>query len=118
MGGSREGRRYLYRIEGTMREQTWREKSACVIRDIIKDNEGKTPEEIRRILRNHYPFGSRQYYPYKVWLDEIKRQLNIYKKNPLPVPEGQLELFGDSTHAKEDIEHERRTDRGPDRQRS
>ena len=29
----------------------------------------------RKELKDAYPFGPRQYHPYKIWLDEIGRQL-------------------------------------------
>jgi hypothetical protein len=41
--------------------------------DNRKGFEGNT-RQIRKALTDSYPFGPRQYHPYKVWLDEIKIQ--------------------------------------------
>jgi hypothetical protein len=34
----------------------------------------------RARLREAYPFGERKYHPYKIWLDEIRRQLGTTDK--------------------------------------
>lgn len=62
-------------------ESGWRRKAAEVISKVMADNPHKTEVEIRKLLRYAYPFGPRQYHPYKIWLDEIKRQLG--KKWPI-----------------------------------
>jgi hypothetical protein len=33
-------------------------------------------------LFDAYPFGERKYTPYKIWLDEIKRQVGTKKEGP------------------------------------
>ena len=52
---------------------SWREYAAPIIADVLErfPNEGK---EQRQALTAAYPFGERRYFPYKVWLSEIKRQ--------------------------------------------
>ncbi len=53
----------------------WRGFCKPIIETAIKENPTTTDKEIKKILKPLYPFGEREYYPYKVWLDEIKKQL-------------------------------------------
>lgn len=53
---------------------TWRDSCRPIIQKCLKENEGKTEKEIRKALLDAYPFGQRAMHPYKIWLDEIKRQ--------------------------------------------
>jgi len=53
---------------------TWREHARPIIAKVLADNEGKTEKEIRRALRDAYPYGERSMHPYKIWCDEIKVQ--------------------------------------------
>lgn len=62
-------------------ESQWRKKSAEVILDVL-DQCGSltTPEDMKAVrarLSEAYPFGEKKYHPYKIWLDEIKRQLGL-----------------------------------------
>ena len=70
--------------------KTWRERSAPVIREALKKTEGQPEKDIRKALRDAYPFGERKYWPYKVWLDEVKKQrsgqLPVAKKGPVDDP--------------------------------
>jgi hypothetical protein len=59
---------------------SWREQCSPVIYDTIRANEGKPEKEIRAALRAVYPFGARKYHPYKVWCDEVRKQLKKPKK--------------------------------------
>lgn len=52
----------------------WRTTSAKVIAKVLEETKGKSEKEIRAALKKAYPFGERRYHPYKIWLDEIKRQ--------------------------------------------
>ena len=36
-------------------------------------------KSLRKALREAYPFGEREYWPYKVWCDEIRSQLGLKK---------------------------------------
>ena len=56
---------------------SWRERAAPIIRQVIASE----PENLRKALRDAYPFGARKMWPYKIWCDEIRRQLG--KKQPL-----------------------------------
>jgi len=51
-----------------------------VIAGVLAENTGKSEKEIRAALRLAYPLTERMYWPYKVWLDEISRQLGKKRK--------------------------------------
>lgn len=82
----------------------WRDQMRPIIAEVIRENQGKGERELRRALREAYPFGQRAYHPYKVWLDEIARQTG--RKPPLgtrrsgggrPVARAPLEQAGQQT---------------------
>lgn len=62
---------------------TWRESCGPLIAKTIKENQGKPLKEIKKALREVYPFGVRRWHPYKIWCDEIKIQLGLKKKKRL-----------------------------------
>lgn len=81
----------------TARRSYWREKATPIILRVLEETDGKDEREIRRALRDAYPFGPRCYWPYKVWLDEIKRQRGRRRDTIAPTRDdlrafGQLEL--------------------------
>lgn len=43
----------------------------------IKETAGQDDKLVRKALREAYPFGPRENHPYKIWLDEIKKQKKI-----------------------------------------
>ena len=53
---------------------TWRDSCRPIIAKVLADNKGNSDKEIRKSLRDAYPFGERAMHPYKIWCDEIKRQ--------------------------------------------
>ncbi len=59
----------------------WRSLASPIIKKIIESNKGKTNKELKFLISKEYPFGGRENHPYKIWLDEIKRQLG--EKTPL-----------------------------------
>ena len=76
--------------------KTWRNLAAPIVADVLAATTGQSEKEIRAALRKAYPFGAKRQHPYKVWLDEIKRQryrrvmtARAPKGKPL---EGQLSL--------------------------
>lgn len=74
---------------------TWRAICKPIINSVLIENDGKTEQEIRKALRDAYPFGERKYHPYKIWNDEIKvqRKKRIFgKKKDKPDP-NQSKLF-------------------------
>ena len=74
---------------------TWRSVAAPIIRKVLLDNEGQDEKVIRKALRDAYPFGRRTHYPYKVWIDEIRKQRGISSKRKTVAPndKNQPELF-------------------------
>ena len=79
-------------------ESPWRKKASEVIAGVIADMGVGDKKALRKALREAYPFGERARHPYKIWLDEVKRQLGekppLYasKKKQQPML-GQRELF-------------------------
>lgn len=59
---------------------SWRERAAPIIWRVLDANKGKSKEEIDKALFDAYPFGERKYHPYKIWLDEIRRQRHGIRK--------------------------------------
>lgn len=58
----------------------WRDYAAPIIAKVLKENRGKPEKEVRKALKEAYPFGERKYHPYKIWLDEIKIQTGKKKR--------------------------------------
>ena len=52
---------------------TWRQRSAEVIARVRAAYPTVTGEELRKLLRDAYPFGPREHHPYKAWLAEVRR---------------------------------------------
>ena len=90
-----------------MSESHWRNHAGPIIARVIAEHAGEDESKVRLALRDAYPFGQRKYHPYKIWLDEIARQLgtkpklgsrvNVYGKvvgpGPHEVDERQEDLF-------------------------
>jgi hypothetical protein len=75
---------------------TWREGCRPIIEKVLKDTKGQDEKEIRKALKEAYPYGTRKYHPYKIWLDEIKRQRGLKKlgiKSRDHVGPNQINLF-------------------------
>lgn len=64
---------------------SWRERAAPIIARVLRETAGQPDGDIKRALRDAYPFGERRYHPYKVWLDEVKNQRG---KRSARVPSG------------------------------
>jgi len=87
--------------KGDIMTGTWRDRARPIIQRVLKNTAGQPENVIRAALRDAYPFGPREYYPYQVWLDEIKIQRGLKKKKPrkprnkktVPVQENQPALF-------------------------
>jgi hypothetical protein len=56
-----------------MSRSSWRDKASPVIAEILA-RPSLTIFEQNAELSKAYPFGERKYHPYKIWLDEIRRQ--------------------------------------------
>lgn len=78
----------------------WRKYSNEVITAVIRENPGRTPGELEKLIRAAYPFGERKYHPYKVWLSAVKLAMRELKGEPpkppkqkKEKPDGQMSLF-------------------------
>lgn len=79
---------------------TWRDRAKSVIAEARKDekviellNEGKYDEARKFISLKFYPFTMRKYYPYQVWLDELKKQFSKPPQSSGYNPKNQLTIF-------------------------
>jgi hypothetical protein len=73
--------------------QTWRSIARPIIAETIKKVGTGDEKVLKKALREAYPFGERAYYPYKVWLDEIKVQTGKKKGTPMPADPRQKTLW-------------------------
>lgn len=60
-------------------KDTWRHIARPIIAQAIATNKDKDEKEVRKALREAYPWGERKYHPYKIWCDEIRVQLGKLK---------------------------------------
>lgn len=80
----------------------WRQRAAEVITAVLADHPNAGAKERMDLLREAYPFGIKQYHPYKIWRSQVRLQLGIDKPKPRkarpsardPVPPEQGTLFG------------------------
>jgi hypothetical protein len=78
--------------------KTTRDECRPIIARVLKENEGKPENEIRKALRDAFPWPPRKYHPYKIWLDEIRVQMGKRKfkaKKQKPVAPNQTNMFDD-----------------------
>lgn len=54
---------------------TWRQQAQAAIAKALEDVTSTAPDELRRILFDAYPFGVRQYHPYKIWCDAVNKEI-------------------------------------------
>lgn len=71
---------------------SWRDQCKGVIADVLARTRGQDERSIRKALREAYPFGPRVHWPYKVWIDEIRRQRGRKKSRSFHNP-AQQSLF-------------------------
>ena len=60
---------------------SWRTSARIIIRGVISEVGRADDRFLRRKISEAYPFGERKYHPYKIWLDEVKKQLGQPNKN-------------------------------------
>lgn len=53
----------------------WRQRAVEIIKRTALENDWATPEEMKKALSAAYPFGPRNYHPYKIWLECVKEFL-------------------------------------------
>jgi hypothetical protein len=61
-----------------MRSKSWRDVARPIIAACIAANPDADERTLRKIISAAYPFGERAMYPYKIWLDETKRQVRAF----------------------------------------
>ena len=71
-----------------MAEITWRQSAGPKIARVIERVGTEDMKALWKALRAAYPYGECKYWPYKVWLDEIRRQLALGRYAPIPVEPG------------------------------
>lgn len=59
-----------------MAESSWRPIARRVIQRVIAEVGRDDEARLRKAISAAYPFGDRKHYPYKIWLDEVQRQLH------------------------------------------
>lgn len=57
----------------------WRAYSKKVIAEVTSDKGISDPETLEKAIRAAYPFGERAHWPYKVWLEEVRRHMIIVR---------------------------------------
>lgn len=76
---------------------SWRDKAAPIIADVIarvgRDDMGM----LRKELRDAYPWGPRRMHPYKIWCDEINRQIGRNTNVRLEADGKQGDMFWQKT---------------------
>ena len=65
--------------------RTWRDSAGPIIAKVIAEHGTDDMKALRKALREAYPYGQCKYWPYKVWCDEVKRQIQG-RLHPAPVP--------------------------------
>jgi len=53
----------------------WRDSIAPMVAEVIARVGKYNDKELRKALREAYPYGQRTMWPYKVWCSEVRRQL-------------------------------------------
>ena len=83
-------------------KSSWREYCKPIIARVLEENKGADEKIIRQALKNAYPFGPREYHPYKIWLDEIqvqrglKKHKQTHREHDELIQAGQMEFKLDS----------------------
>jgi len=78
-----------------MPESYWRNRASPIIARVIRETGTVDMKALRKALKAAYPFQVRKYHPYKIWLDEVKRQLK--KKPPLGTKLAKTPISGQRT---------------------
>lgn len=62
---------------------TWRDSCRPIIQRVIAEVGRSDLKALRKALREAYPYGERKYHPYKVWCDEVSKQVGTNSKDKL-----------------------------------
>jgi hypothetical protein len=77
---------------------TWRGRAAPVVYEVLRQSAGLPRREVRRRLRDAYPFAYRAGYPYRAWLLEVHALYGRLNARRSP-PGGALERLWEETDA-------------------
>lgn len=72
---------------------SWRDTAKPIIARVLKETTGQSDRDIKKALREAYPFGEREYWPYKVWCDEVRKQRGFKSHKKAIQPNNQTGLF-------------------------
>ena len=59
---------------------TWRDLARPIIARVIAEVGTSDRKRLRVALRDAYPWGPREYHPYKIWCNDIRVQLGEVEK--------------------------------------
>ena len=59
---------------------TWRDLARPIIAKVIAEVGTSDRKRLNAALREAYPWGPREYHPYKIWCNEIRVQLGEVEK--------------------------------------
>jgi hypothetical protein len=59
---------------------TWRDLARPIIAKVIAEVGTSDRKRLKAALREAYPWGPREYHPYKIWCNEIRVQLGEVEK--------------------------------------
>lgn len=62
----------------------WRAKSRAVIAQVRREHPEAEGAELKKLISAAYPFGERAMWPYKLWLEEVRKALRLGGKRPDP----------------------------------
>ena len=68
----------------------WRLAARDVIWPIVWTHPQLDEPHLRQLVSEHYPFGERAMYPYKVWLEEVRDAMHMQFHSGLGLPDGSL----------------------------
>lgn len=81
---------------------SWRDRARPIIAKVIAEIGLTDMKRLRKAISEAYPFGPREMHPYKIWCDEVRRQLGlkvVKDRKGVPVEvkplAGQQELFNE-----------------------
>jgi len=60
---------------------TWKQAAKATIAKVIKENPDADYKTFKKKLKEAYPFGEREHFPYKVWLECQRHTLNLLYPN-------------------------------------
>lgn len=58
-----------------MAKGTWREAANSILYRVITDHPEADEKQLRKLIRDAYPWGERAYHPYKIWCSAVKECL-------------------------------------------